>query len=421
MQFIIISYPFYTLNIHYHTLANGIRLVHKHTPHTQIAHCGFVLDIGSRDESVLQQGIAHFWEHMAFKGTEKRNSFYILNRLEAVGGELNAYTTKEKICFYASFLDKHFDKAFELLTDITFNSIFPENQIDRERKVILEEMSMYEDAYDERLQDEFEEVIFENHSLGKNILGIRETVKKFKKKDFDAFVAENLDTHKIVFSSVGNIDFKIILKWAEKYLSLIPEKTTDKKRLAFSNFLPKIIQKQYAISQSYCAMGRTSYHIKDKKRSIFALLTNILGGYGLNSRLNLALREKHGYVYNVEAYYQPLQDTGLFGISFATDEQQLQKSIKLVYKELEKLREKPLGTLQMHQAKEQIMGQIAMSEENNQGFMLMMGKSVLDEEKIDSLADIFNVLESFTAQQLQDVAQEMLQEKDFSILIYKAH
>ncbi len=396
--------------------------MHKHTPYTQIAHCGFVLDIGSRDEQPHQQGIAHFWEHMAFKGTQKRKSFHILNSLEAVGGELNAYTTKEKICFYASFLDKHFQKAFELLADITFNSVFPENQIERERKVILEEMSMYLDTPDEHLQDEFEEIIFENHSLGKNILGTTESVKGFKKKDFDNFLLENLNTQKIVFSSVGNIDFKQIIKWAEKFLNPIPEKITNKNRDVFSNLSlnlsPKIIQKQYPISQSHCAMGRTSYDIKDKKRSLFFVLTNILGGYGLNSRLNIALREKRGYVYSVEGYYQPMQDTGLFGLSFATDMRQLNKSIDIVHKELKKLREEPLGTLQLHQAKEQIMGQLAMAEENNQGFMLMMGKSILDDEKIESLPEIFKIINTFTASQLQEVAQEMLQEKDFSMLTY---
>ena len=181
-----------------HTLPNGIRIAHKQVAHTQIAHCGIMLDIGSRDESPEQQGLAHFWEHMAFKGTEKRRSHHIINRLEIVGGELNAYTTKEKICFHASVLNEHFDKALELLADITFHSIFPEKQIERERNVILEEMSMYYDSPEDAIQDDFDTLLFPGHSLGYNILGTQETVKGFSSDDLRAFILENLDTEHIL-------------------------------------------------------------------------------------------------------------------------------------------------------------------------------------------------------------------------------
>jgi len=217
------------------TLPNGIRVVHKQVTHTKIAHCGFVLDIGSRDEKPHQQGIAHFWEHMAFKGTRKRKAFHILNRLDAVGGELNAYTTKEKICFYASVLDAYFENALELLYDITFESIFPEKQIEREKNVILEEMAMYYDTPEDAIQDDFEDLVFSGHSLGRNILGTSQSVKSFQRNDFTAFIAENLDTERLIFASVGPMPFKKVKKLAEKYFSLIRRSRAKKKRESFLN------------------------------------------------------------------------------------------------------------------------------------------------------------------------------------------
>src|SRR6267154_4381169 len=206
-----------------YTLKNGIRVVHNRITSTKIVHCGIMLDIGSRDESPACQGIAHFWEHMAFKGTRKRNSFHILNRLESLGGELNAFTDKEKILFYASLRDEYFERALELLADITFDSVFPPSQITRERNVILEEVSMYYDDPDDSLQDEFDGVIFSGHSMGMNILGTQKTVKAFQRKDFKSFVNAHMDTGKIVFSCVGNLSMEEVVRLAEKHLGHIPK------------------------------------------------------------------------------------------------------------------------------------------------------------------------------------------------------
>ena len=204
-------------------LPNGIRVVHKEVANTKIVHCGFILDIGSRDESESQLGIAHFWEHMAFKGTRKRKAFHILNRLDSVGGELNAYTTKEKICFYASVLDKHIQNAFEILQDITFDSIFPEKQIEKERGVILEEMSLYRDSPEDAIQDEFDHVIFGDHPLGQNILGTPKSVRSFSRQDFQQFLQQNMNTEEVVFSCVGNIPFKKVKRLAEKFFGQVPK------------------------------------------------------------------------------------------------------------------------------------------------------------------------------------------------------
>ncbi len=401
-----------------HTLSNGIRLIHKRVKSTRITHCGFHLDIGSRDELVHQQGIAHFWEHMAFKGTNKRKAYHILNRLDSVGGELNAYTTKEKICFYASILTEFFPKAFDLLADITFDSIFPEKQIENERNVILEEMAMYKDSPEDSIMDDFDDIIFKGHSLGRNILGTKSSINSFHRNDFKSFIAENINTEKIVFSSVGNIPFSKVIRLAEKFLSGIDHHTSNQERKPYMIFNPTIRDLKKTISQSHCAIGRTSYNISHSKRLPFFLLINLLGGPGMNSRLNLTLREKKGYVYSVDGQFSSFTDTGMFGIFFATEPKQLNKAKSMVLKELKQLRIKKLGSLQLHKAKEQLTGQIAMSEENNLSFMLMMGKSLLDLGRIQQLDEIFAKIKNTSSSDLIDVANEMFEEDNLSILSY---
>lgn len=401
------------------TLENGLRVVHKQVSNTKIVHCGFVLDVGSRDERPEQQGLAHFWEHMAFKGTKRRKAYHILNRLDAVGGELNAYTTKEKIAFHASVLDQYFEKAVDLLTDITFDSIFPEKQIEKERGVILEEMAMYYDSPEDAIQDDFDDVVFHNHPLGKNILGTSETVKRFQRQDFNEFLAENLDTERVLFSVVGNIPFKQVKLMAEKYLANIPALKRDRNRLPFTGYQPDHQVVKRGTLQSQFAMGRTAYALEDEKRTTFFLLANLLGGPGMNSRLNMSLREKYGFVYGVDASFLSYTDTGLFAIFFGTEPSQVKRAERIIWKELKTLRDKPLGVLQLHRAKEQLRGQLAMAEENNLSLMLMMGKSLLDLGRIDSLNDIFARVDSISAAELQGVAQEMFNPDLFSTLRYE--
>jgi predicted Zn-dependent peptidase len=406
------------LDYHIHTLPNGIRIVHKQVLHTKIAHSGFILDIGSRDERPEQLGLAHFWEHMAFKGTAKRKSFHILNRLESVGGELNAYTTKEKLCFYSSVLDKHFEKSFELLTDITFHSIFPEKEIEKERGVILEEMAMYLDTPEEAIVDEFDNVVFDHHPLGNNILGTKESVAGFKKGDFQRFIKDNLSTEALVFCSVSNLPFEKVLKLAEKYLADIPTISKPRQRAAFGQYIPKTVTYEKPISQAHCVIGCPAYALNDDRRIPFFMLVNLLGGPGMNSRLNLAVREKHGLVYTIDANYATYIDTGLLSIYFGTEKKQLKRTTALVLKELKKLREKELGSLQLHTAKEQLMGQLAMAEESNMGLMMMMGKSILDQGHIDTLNEIFDQIKNTTAKDLIDIANDVLQEEKMSFLNY---
>jgi len=397
---------------------NGIRLVHKQVTNSKIAHCGFVLDLGSRDEEPQQLGIAHFWEHMAFKGTKKRKSYHILNSLEAVGGELNAYTTKEKVCFYASFLDKYYSKAVELLTDITFHSTFPEKEIEKERTVILEEMSMYLDAPDDALADEFDAVVFQNHTLGNNILGTTESVKRFSQADFQNFIGQNTDTNRIIFASVGNFSLKQILQKVSAYLSAIPEVHFKKQRTPFINYTPTTVQKLKPISQAHVMLGCIAPALTDHKRLPYFMLINLLGGPAMNTRLNMSLREKYGLVYTVEASYTPYVDTGMLSIYFGTEKQQLNRANDLVAKEILKLQNQILGITQLKQTKEQLKGQLAMAEENNASLMLMLGKSLIDTEKVDSIDEVFEQIDAITAIQLADLANEHLQLSAMSSLTY---
>lgn len=402
-----------------YTLPNGIRIAHRQVTHTNIVHCGIMLDIGSRDEQPGQSGLVHFWEHMAFKGTKRRKSYHIINRLESVGGELNAYTTKEKVCFYASALDIHFEKTVELLSDITFNSVFPENQIEKERGVILEEMSMYQDSPEDAIQDEFDELVFADHQLGVNILGTRDHVKSFTQKDLQDFIAHNMDTSKIIVSIVGNIPFKKAVQKVEKYVRDVPAKTTNYRRVSPKDYHVTHAELSRQITQAHCAIGRRALSLKDNNRLAFFTLINLLGGPGMNSRFNLSLREKYGLVYGIDANFTSYTDTGFLGIYFATDPGNLEKAIKLIYREMRLLREKPLGEVQLRNVKEQLMGQLAMSEESNQSYMLAMAKSILDLGYVEPLQHIFDEIKDITANSLQDLANEYLNEGDFSSLIYQ--
>jgi predicted Zn-dependent peptidase len=399
-------------------LANGIRIVHQEVTHTRLVHCGFILNMGSRDEDQEQEGLAHFWEHMAFKGTHKRKTFHIINRLESLGGELNAYTTKEKVCFYASILKEHYPKAADLLFDITFNSTFPPKQIEKERQVILEEMAMYRDSPDDSIQDELDALVFENHALGRNVLGTEETVSGFTQQNFFDYISTRLDTSEIVFSVVGNISFEKALKAIEGPLSQIQAKHTLYVRSSFNDYQPKQKTVKREVTQSLCAMGRPAYSLHDPNRYKLYLLNNILGGPSMNSRLNLSLRENYGYVYSIESSYQPFSDTGFFGIFFGTEDKTLKKCLAIVHREMDKLRFKKLGSMQLHMAKEQAIGQMAMAEENYAALMLVYGKSLIDHGKIDPLEKIFDQIRLTTAEEIQDIAQDMFNPTQMSHLIY---
>ena len=399
-------------------LANGIRIAHKQVNHTKIAHAAFVLDAGSRDEAPHELGLAHFWEHMAFKGTSKHKAFHICNTLERVGGELNAYTTKEKICFYASVLAPHFKKSTDLLTDILFDSIFPEKEIEKERQVILEEMAMYLDSPDDAISDEFDSIVFQNHSLGNNILGTQESIKATDRDLFLAFVKQHLNLEKLVFATVGPFTFEQVKKIVVPKLEQFTASQQSNPRQIFEGYIPTTLVQDKPITQAHVLMGCPALPYTHPDRLALVMLTNMLGGPAMNSKLNLAVRERYGLTYAIEASYTPYADTGLFSIYYGTEAKQLKKVKGLVSQELKKLRDKPLGITQMRQVQEQLKGQLAMSEESNLSLCLALGKSILDAGKLESLPEIFVQIDLITALKLADLANEFFDEGQLSMLTY---
>jgi len=406
------------MDILLHTLENGIRLVHYHIPGI-VAHCGLIINCGSRDEKSHEQGIVHFIEHMLFKGTAKRKAYHILSRLEDVGGELNAYTTKEETAIHASFLKEDFERAIELISDITFNSIFAAKEIEKEKDVVIEEINSYLDNPAELIFDDFEEMIFANQPIGRNILGTPESVKSISSKKLSDFISNNYDTSQMVFCSVGNIPDEKILKLFNKYFSAIPE---NKRRSVTGEgwiYKPGAITKKMDTYQDHCIIGNIAYDIKDKRRMGMFLLNNILGGQGLNSRLNLSLREKNGLAYNVESNYNPYYDTGVFSIYFGTDSQNLERSISIAMSELSRLRGSLLGTVQLSKAKNQIKGYLARGYENHESLMLSLGKSLLVFDRIDTIEDTYLKIDNVTSSELLEIANDIFEPSKLSTLIYE--
>jgi predicted Zn-dependent peptidase len=401
-----------------HILSNGIRIVHYKT-NGLVAHCGLVINTGSRDEKATEHGMTHFIEHMVFKGTAKRKAFYILSRLDDVGGELNAYTTKEETAIHASVLKKDFERAVELISDITFSSVFPEKEIEKEKDVVIEEINSYLDTPAELIFDDFEEMIFSGQPLGRNILGTPDSVKSFSQKTLKEFVAANYSTNEIVFCSVGNIPDEMILKLTEKYLGSVSAKKRTGRTSSKWLYKPAMVTKKMDTYQNHCIIGNVAYNLKDKRRIGMFMLNNILGGQGLNSRLNLSLREKNGLAYNVESGYNPYSDTGAFSIYFGTDSQNLGKSISIAKSELNKLMNARLGTIQLNKAKNQIKGYLARGYENHESLMLSLGKSLLVFNKIDTLKDTCKKIDAVTSSELLEIANEIFEPSQLSTLIYK--
>ena len=402
----------------HHTLANGIRLVHKRT-NGMIAHCGLIINTGSRHESETEHGIVHFIEHMLFKGTLKRKAWHILSSLDDTGGELNAYTTKEETAIHASVLKENYGKAIDIISDIAFNSIFPEKEIEKEKDVIIEEINSYRDNPGELIFDDFEEMIFPDNPLGYNILGTPDSVKSFTRTMMNNFISRHYCPSGMVFCSVGDIPDADVLKLAGRHFSSFAshKKRVHKKKTL--SYKPLHIEKKKDTWQIHCVTGNLAYSIKHKNRLGMVLLNNILGGHALNTRLSMSLRENRGLVYHVESNYIPYSDTGVFSIYFGSDKQNLEKSMSVVLTELARLRNDALGTLQLSRAKNQIKGYLARSYENHESLMLSLGKSMLVFNRIDKLEDICKKIDSLTADHLLEIANEVFDPSQLSTIIYK--
>lgn len=402
---------------HTHTLSNGLRIIHAPNQ-SPVAYCGFAIDAGTRDEADDEQGMAHFVEHLIFKGTQKRHAWHILNRMEHVGGDLNAYTNKEETVVYSAFLVEHFPRAVELLSDIVFHSTYPQVEIDKEVEVIIEEIQCYEDSPSELIFDDFEELIFPDHPLGRNILGKPDLLRGFKSEDALRFTSRYYRPDNMVFFVQGNVDFKKVVRLLEKTTGSFTSNVETFGRKAPQEYVPRTLTLHRDTHQAHVMIGSRGYDAHNEKRTALYLLNNILGGPGMNSRLNVSLRERSGLVYNVEANLTSYTDTGVFCIYFGTEHKQVERCIRLVKKELKKLCDKPLSPAQLAAAKKQIIGQIGVARDNAENTALGMAKTFLHYHKMDDPKELFLRIEELTAKELWEVSNEMFAEDYLSTLIY---
>jgi len=400
-----------------YTLPNGIRIIHKPDV-SAVAYCGIVINTGSRDEADNEQGMAHFIEHMLFKGTDKRRSGHIINRLEHVGGELNAYTSKEETVVYAGVLKEYFERAMELVSDIVLHSNFPQKEIDKEVVIILDEIQSYNDSPSELIYDDFEELIFANHPIGHNILGKSELLEKYSTEDAFRFTKRHYRPEEMVFFAVGDLDFRQLVRWGEKYLrtEIVGGKQSD--RFAPTSYKQQKKEIVKNTHQVHFMLGNRAYDLYHPNRMGMYLLNNILGGPGMNSLLNLSLREKHGLVYNVESSYQPFTDTGMWSVYFGCDPENAIRCEQLVYAELQKLREQSITENALKKYKLQLVGQMAISSENKENMALSLGKSFLRYGKIDDLNVVKKLIEGVTADQLHAIANDIFDVEKISVLKY---
>lgn len=410
-------------------LENGLRIIQIPSP-TNVAYCGISIDAGTRDEESGEEGMAHFCEHMMFKGTQRRKAWHIINRMEAVGGDLNAYTNKEETVVYSAFMKEHFERAAELIFDIVFHSTYPQHEIDKECEVIVDEIESYNDSPSELIFDHFENLIYENHSLGHDILGTADNVRRFKTEDALRFSRRLYRPEKMVFFVFGNIDFKKVKKVAEKHIESIQaaekkeaaekiETETTKKVETFQSIGHGVQIEERGTHQAHVMIGRAAYGSKDPKRIALYFLNNILGGPGMNSRLNIALREHNGLVYTAESTLTNYTDTSTWAIYFGCDPENIDKCLRIVRKELDKLMESPLNDRVFNAALKQIKGQIGVACDNFESYALDTAKAYLHYNKFEGMEDTFKHLKELTPSLLQEVAKEIFDAKGLNTLIFK--
>jgi predicted Zn-dependent peptidase len=399
------------------TLKNGIRVIHQEVD-SPVAHFGVIMNTGSRDEEENEQGIAHFIEHTIFKGTQKRKAFQIINRLEDVGGELNAYTTKEETAIYATFLQEYYPRTVELISDILTNASFPQKELELEKEVIIEEINSYNDSPSELIYDEFEELIYHGHPIARNILGTPDLVRSFDKPMIEQFMRRNYHTNEMVICSVGKLSNQKFVKLIQTHFETVPENNIERQRNGFITYQSRKKEVEKNTFQSHCIIGTEAYSLSNTLRLPMILMNNILGGNSMNSRLNMALRERNGMAYNVEASYTPYSDTGVFMVYFGTDRANLIKASAIAEREFKLLRDKKIGAVQLMKAKKQLIGQLAVSSENREDLMLNLGRSLLYFNKVDSMLSVFEKIEAITPDEIFQVSNEMLDKNRLSQLIF---
>ena len=402
------------------TLDNGLRVIHLPSS-SQVVYCGYQLAVGTRDELPGEEGLAHFCEHMTFKGTERRHALQVINALEGVGGELNAFTNKEDTVFYAAISKEHFMHAVDVLTDIVFHSTYPQQEIDKEVEVICDEIESYNDSPAELIYDEFENILFEGHPLGHNILGQADHIRSYTTEDALRFVRRHYHPANAVFFVYGDIDFKRLVRTLKNadFLEKAERQDNAAMPLTEASRAEKTITRQRGTHQAHVMIGTRGYRYDDPRRMTFYLLNNMIGGPGMNARLNLSLRERRGLVYTVESTMASYSDTGLWSIYFGCDHNDVKRCLRLVRTELDRMMQKTLSERQLTAAKRQLKGQIAIACDNREQFALDFGKSYLHHGLERDLDALYRRIDAITAEQIQQTACELFAADRLTTLIFQ--
>ncbi len=401
---------------HLYELPNGIRGIHRQIK-GGVVRCALCINAGTRDELPSEYGLAHFTEHGFFKGTLRRKAYQVNCRLENLGGELNAFTTKEDTTIHATTLRGDFAKAAELIADIALHSTFPDRELDKEREVIFDEINTYKDSPVDMIYDTFEDMLFEGSELGHNILGRKQDLKRYDSRACHAFLARTHTSDQMVFSTIGNLSPKAIEAIATRYFGEAPATRRQFERQKPLQYAPFDREVAKHTHQSHCILGSRAYGINDERRLPLSLVCNILGGPCANSRLNMVIREKYGLSYTIEANYTPYGDSGLVAIYFSCDHDNTERCCELIHEELERLKQQPLSPRQLSMAKKQFIAQLAISMESNEGYMLGIGKSLLCHREVDTMEAVYRKVEALTAEDLRQAAEETF--THLSRLIYR--
>ena len=398
------------------TLPNGVRVITESIPSVRSISVGVWVMTGSRDEAPQESGISHFIEHMVFKGTARRRMHHIAQRMESVGGYLNAFTSKEYTCYYSRALDEHLARAVDVVSDLILAPKFPPRELEREKDVVLEEMKMYEDAPEEYIFDLFEEAVYPDHALGRPIIGQPETVRAFDRDQLQAYLDHHYTPDRIVLAVAGNADHAQVVDVAEKIFRATDRRPIARERGAAVDARPQHLVVERPIQQAHLVLGTRAFPVDDARRTVLSVLNTILGG-GMSSRLNQNIREKYGYCYNIYSFTNLHSDTGDFGVYMGTDESKVERSKKLIFRELEKLAQKPVSGRTLNQAKTQVKGSIMLSLENMSTRMMRIGRQELYFHRYFTLDEIVDEVERVTAEEVQAVAQTLFQPDAFSSVV----
>ena len=419
------------------TLDNGLRVVYAPSP-TNTVYLGLALDAGTRDETDGESGMAHFAEHLSFKGTDRRTSRQIITYMESVGGDLNAFTGKEETVYYCTCQKEHFSRAMDLLFDVVFHSKYPQEEMDKEVEVVIDEIESYNDSPSELIYDDFEAMLFHGHPLGRSILGNAERLRAYKTEDMQSYTSRLYVPSNAVLFVYGNVSEKEIMKQIRKEDP--PQPSLQGGRASINRLSGHIGSTSYSppyreglgvgpvsgshiihkdTHQAHIMMGAHAFGGTHPKHLALFLANNILGGPGLSSRLNLALREKRGLVYTVESTLTTYTDTGVWAIYFGCDHHDAEKCKRIVKRELQRLCDAPLSEKALNAAKRQIIGQIALSYDNFESVAIGMGKRMLHYGRTQTKEQFIDRIQALTAEQVWDAAREIFNPENLTILEYR--